>query len=227
MKKLAKKTKTSSKQEKKTSTKTKKEEKPKKPDKSQIIEAQKGEAIQLVVELSKHDVAFGNSWRVFQSNFSKAMGTLEEYQKYLEEKKNATLQIRNQLLETMRNVVPKIKDKLGEQGSKNKIAYVMAQNIDRAEFRHVHMLRRLIDRYEELFGDIYPKALPEPEKETNASASEGHNIHVTYSTFEKGKEEFVALLEALTKSVEDDQFEELIIRINARGEFRGFKLVVK
>lgn len=198
--------------------------KEKKPTKEEIIAKEKSDAIGIIDSLSKSDTAFGNSWRMFSKKFEDTMDALGKYQKYLEEKKQDTLDKRNETLEAMKHIVPKLKEKLGAEGSINKMAYIIGANIESGS---ISLIRRLLDRYQEQFGNIYPKALEDKTDESIDAEPEGRHITIIESIFTGGRQELVTFLEDSLSAIQENSFESIQIFLTQRDKVKNMRLVKK
>lgn len=214
----------STKKGKSTKSKVQKVIKEKKPTKDEIIAKEKSDAIGIIDSLSKSDTAFGNSWRMFSKKFEDTIDALGKYQKYLEEKKQDTLDRRNETLEAMKHIVPKLKEKLGQEGSVNKIAYIIGANIEAGS---ISLIRRLLDRYQEQFGNLYPKALEDKTDEDHETEPDGRSIKIIESMFTGGRQELVTFLEDSLSAIQENTFEAIQIFLTQRDKVKNMRLVKK
>lgn len=189
------------------------------------IEEAKTQAIGIIDSMSKSDVGFGNSWRVFTTKIEATLESFNKFQKIVEQKKEETLAKRNEALESMKHIIPKLKDKLGKEGSKNRIAYIIGANI---EVGSINIIRRLLDRYEEMYGRIYPPALEDKsDSEITDTESEGRHIDIMTSIFGKGQDEMVEFFNQVIEAANDGTFDRIQIFLTNRDRIKGMRLVKK
>jgi hypothetical protein len=147
----------------------------------------------------------------------------------MENSKEEMKRRREELLAKMKLIIPLLKSKLGNEGTKYRIAYVINTQLEGVEGTSLSTVRRLLERYEEEFGAIYPKALEDKSGESTDTAEGSQNhIDIVYALFGKGKEELLALVDKIRVSIEEDKFDRLVINLNAnKNKIKGFQLVVK
>ena len=213
-----------------TKQKTKvKESKSKVDEKSQIEDAEKSQAKTMIATIQKESSAFTHSWNGFTTEMKSTLTVVKKYHETLEDYKEQMNKRRETLLSKLKEIVPTIKIRLGQAATKNKLAYVIAVNLEGLEGMSISSVRRLLDRYEEKFGPLFPKALEDKSGEdTDTEAGTQNHIDITYDIFGGKPDDLVNLFEGVLKAIEDKTFDRLVIKLNAsRSKIKGFRLVVQ
>ena len=218
----------------KTNKKGKKAIKPMKKDekqdeKTQIVDAEKSEAKELVATILKESTAFTHSWKGFGEEYKATITEARKLQDYVENKKEVLLKHRETMLTKLREILPTLKVRLGNKANKYRIAYTIHTNLPEVEGSSLSTVRRLIDRYEEKFGALFPKELDDKSKEVDdLEAGTQNHVDILYDIFPRKKDELLELLSQIVTTIEEDRFERLVIQLNAsRSKIKGFRLVVK
>lgn len=213
--------------DKKTSEKKQVDKKASKSTTTAIQDPQRLEATNLIQKLSKNAI-FGNSFREFNNRYNNTIKDANDFKTYTEKIRESLTKKRDEIVEMLPNIVPKIKEELGTNGSKNKIVYIIGANLSNPEALNPSFIRRLLDRYEELHGAIYPKALGVQEDDTGTEIEEkGKNIVINYKIFPKGKEELRNLLENIMSAIDEDLFIALNIQVSNRNNVKNIQIVKK
>lgn len=218
----------------KTNKKGKKAIKPmkkdeKKDEKTNIVDAEKSEAKELVATILKESTAFTHSWKGFGEDYKTTITEARKLQTYVEDKREVLLKHREAMLGKLREILPTLKIRLGNKANKYRLSFTIFTNLPEVEGSSLSTVRRLIDRYEEKYGALFPKELEDKSKEdSDLEAGTQNHIDIVYDIFPKKKEELLNLLSSIVTSIEEDRFERLVIQLNAsRSKIKGFRLVVK
>jgi|GEM_PF-5759481 len=197
-------------------------------EKKQLALAEKQKAVTMIATMSKENTKFGGEWTGFHKSYKDTMAVVVKYQKFVDSTKVDLEKRRDEMLEHLRTVLPLLKSKLGQAANKYRMAYIITTNLEGIEGTSLSTIRRLIDRYEEKFGALFPSALTDKSKDVEMAEGTQNHIDILYDIFDKGKDELLALVEKIKESIEEDNFDRLVIKLNAnKSKIQGFQLVVK
>jgi hypothetical protein len=196
-------------------------------DKKEIVDA-KTMAVTMLATMKKENTGFSKDWSQFHLSYKDTMAVVEKYQKFVESTREELAKRREELLESMKEILPLLKSKLGSAASKFRMADIIAKNLEDVPGSSLSSIRRLIDRYEEKYGALFPSALEDKTDVDDMAEGKQNHIDILYDIFGKGKDELLALVKGMEEAIEDNRFERLVIKLNAnRNKIQGFQLVVK
>ena len=194
---------------------------------AEIIEKETSDAQGLIKKLSSGDAKFAKSWSPFVETFNKMVDGLDSYKTFVEGSKATLSEMRERLVSNLTNIVPALKKQFGPQGSKHKIAFTIAANLPIVESGSVFMVRRLLDRYEDIHGPIYPKELEDEGKDAAKGMTDERHVDLYYGAFEKGKDEMVSLFEDVIVAMQSDVLDKVRLFITTRDKIKHIKIYTR
>ena len=171
---------------------------------------------------------FKSSWNSFRKDFVGHFGLLEEIQREEERLTGKLDGSRSGLLDHLRTIIPVIVQRLGGQGSTAKVIYSIAMGLEGVRGGSATNIRLLIAKYEEAYGDIYPKRLDDKRRnKQSVKAVSGNRVIINSNNFEGGftsmQEFFGEVLDAMIH----EEFVELDLILNAKNRIKAIELLRK